>query len=786
MGPSIFSQLFLNPAFVTVGSLLAIVATPIIIHFINRLRYRKVRFAAMEFLMQSDKQNRQRVLLEQLLLLLLRILIVLALLALIARMIFSQAAFKSLGAAKAHHLVLLDDSGSMRQKWDETSAFKEGIKTIKSMVAEGTKRPDTRTFSLVLLSNPSQPLISNADINKVLVKELESKLSNLECSHRSLNLVKGLEIAGEILTNSKGAAKTLHVISDFRNDDWKNRSAIADSVAELDDAKISVNLIRSLPNEKGDVANLAITNLSGDTQSAKPGIAVEFRMRVFNYSKVVVKNVRADIFQDGKKMPGKTPPIPEIPPNSSVENKFYVTYQKAGNHTLKLALESDALNLDNQRFAAIHLKVKHEVLVIDGDKKDNTRRKNEMTSGMSIRFALNQIYSSVIKDVNFLRNQPLDHYQTIYMLNVAELRPDILDALTDYVKNGGGLVWFMGDQINSEYYNESLYKPSGKGLFPVPLQNKPKKILENVNPELEADIKSGDNPLLNEFTSISSLGKWFSMSAFLPVKKGWKRDETVRKDGVTTFAYTRNNVPLMFSHRLGDGKIITVLTSAGTMWTTLPSTNLNAAFMLILQRHVNRNEGADNSRIVGSTIDLSLDPSQYTEKIEILTPGEGVAPRSNRVDAKFVKGKKSKKPKEGEKPSSPKKPQLVLKFGSKSTDRPGIYTVRLSKTGNNDTYGEEEGFAFNVPNSESSLPIISNSKIIDRVGKEAKVTIQEFGSTDWIKEKDAGQEARRLLLILIVILFMAEQALAYRLSFHASGSSRANKSKLAGPARAAV
>ncbi|VAX38652.1 hypothetical protein MNBD_PLANCTO02-319 [hydrothermal vent metagenome] len=786
MGPSIFSQLFLNPAFVTVGSLVAIVATPVIIHFINRLRYRKVRFAAMEFLLQSDKQNRQRVLLEQLLLLLLRILIVLALLALIARMIFSQTTFKNLGGAKAHHLVLLDDSGSMRQKWNETSAFKEGIKTIKSMVTEGAKRPNTRTLSLVLLSNPNQPLVSNADINEVLIKELESKLNNLECSHRSLNLVKGLDIAGEILANSKGTSKTLHVISDFRSDDWKNRSAIADSVAELDDAKISVNLVRSLPYKEGDVANLAITNLSGDTQSAKPGIPVEFRMRVFNYSKVVVKNVRADIFQDGKKNPGKTPPIPEIPPNSSVESKFYVTYQEAGNHTLKLALESDALDLDNQRFVAINIKVKHEILIIDGDEKVFSRDKDVMTTGKSVNSSLFLIYSSVIKDVNYLRNQPLDHYQSIYMLNVAELSPDALDALTEYVKGGGGLVWFMGDQINSKYYNEHLYKPLGKGLFPVPLQNKPKQMPENANPELESDLKAGDHPILKDYKKIPGLGKAFSISTFLPVENKWERDDTVRKDGVTTFASTRTNAPLMFLHNLGDGKIITVLTSGGTMWTTLSSTYAYPLIMLNIQKYVNKNEDADNSRIVGSAIDLSLDPSQYTEKVEIVTPGKGASPRSNRLDARFIKGKAAEKPKEGEEPSPATKPQLVLNFGSKSTDRPGIYTVKLSKTGNNDTYGEEKMLAFNIPDSESSLPIISNSKIVDRVGKEVKVTIQEFGSTDWIKEKDAGQEARRLLLILIVILFLAEQALAYRLSFHASGSSRTNKSKLAGPARAAV
>ncbi len=58
---------FFNPTFVAGGALL--LASPIIIHLINRMRFRRVRFAAMEFLLASEQKNRRRVLLEQLLLL---------------------------------------------------------------------------------------------------------------------------------------------------------------------------------------------------------------------------------------------------------------------------------------------------------------------------------------------------------------------------------------------------------------------------------------------------------------------------------------------------------------------------------------------------------------------------------------------------------------------------------------------------------------------------------------------------------------------------------------------
>jgi hypothetical protein len=76
-------QLFLNPYTMVAGA--ALVSSPIIIHLINRLRYRRVRWAAMEFLLKSQKRNRRRLIIEQLILLLLRIALVLLVGLLLAR-----------------------------------------------------------------------------------------------------------------------------------------------------------------------------------------------------------------------------------------------------------------------------------------------------------------------------------------------------------------------------------------------------------------------------------------------------------------------------------------------------------------------------------------------------------------------------------------------------------------------------------------------------------------------------------------------------------------------------
>src|SRR5919204_5479317 len=100
-------DLFLNPAYMIAGA--ALISVPIIIHLINRMRFKRVRWAAMEFLLKSQKRNRRRLIIEQLILLLLRILLVLLAAFLVAR--FVGAAWgQSEGST---HLIILDNTPSM-------------------------------------------------------------------------------------------------------------------------------------------------------------------------------------------------------------------------------------------------------------------------------------------------------------------------------------------------------------------------------------------------------------------------------------------------------------------------------------------------------------------------------------------------------------------------------------------------------------------------------------------------------------------------------------------------
>src|SRR5271170_6477982 len=98
--------LFLNPGFLLIAA--ALVSVPIIIHLINRMRFKRIRWGAMEFLLKAMKRTRRRLIIEQLLLLALRCFLVFLVGLLVLR--FRGCSNESQVGKANLHLVLLDDT----------------------------------------------------------------------------------------------------------------------------------------------------------------------------------------------------------------------------------------------------------------------------------------------------------------------------------------------------------------------------------------------------------------------------------------------------------------------------------------------------------------------------------------------------------------------------------------------------------------------------------------------------------------------------------------------------
>lgn len=742
---------FFNPAFVAGG--MCLLASPILIHLINRVRYRRVRFAAMEFLLQSQQRNQRRLLIEQLLLLLLRILIVFGLVMLISRLILDPAQLSIFHGAQSHHVVLLDDSLSMRDRWEETNGFAQAVKVVNQLVAGGAQQPNTQKLTLIRLSQPDHPFFVERSVNEDFVTELSSKLDpqSFKCTHQALDLTTGLKAAKKLLAEEKAAIQHLHVISDFRDRDWRDQKAIASAVEELTGMGVTVNLVRAVPESH---PNLAVTSLTGDTQVAAVDVPVRMRVAVKNFGSQIASDVRLSIFDNNEKLPSSVV-FDKIEPQSEVAHDFEVRLTTPTTHKLRVDLDADSLPEDNSRSLAIDVPRQIPILIVDGNP---TGEDGSYVADAIAADPKATGYAATIENPEYIRRRPLDSYACIYMLNVPELPADSIDLLERYVAEGGGLAWFVGDAIRPAHYNDSLYR-NGAGLFPVPLDTAPRELIVDATSP-GADLVTTKHPLFRIFAGDdNALIKLVRIFEFFPTTKEWVRDDQQRKDRVQTIASLRSHDPLFLEHQFGKGRVITCLTTAQPDWNNWATDNSYVVVHLELVKYLARTDHNPDRRLVGEPISLSLDPVEFTESVEVFAPGEE-GDRTTRIQA-------SPEQQEGAEPAGDeakkRQPRLMALF--RDTDDPGIYTVRLMRQSQ---VSEDRLIAYNTSPAEGDLQLATTADLRKRLGNATDVSIQEFGRLDWVEGREAGSEIRQWLIYLLFTCLVLEQLLAYRLSYHPS------------------
>ena len=146
----------------TLGVGIGAVAIPVIIHLINRRRYKIVPWAAMKFLLAAQKQTRKRMRIEQLLLLFVRMMILgLVCLAMASVMPWAEDVwawcgfnkFGKIGAARehrVHHIFVFDASLSMNQKVGDQTAFEVARQMALKKIQDN---PSGDGYSVLLLKD---------------------------------------------------------------------------------------------------------------------------------------------------------------------------------------------------------------------------------------------------------------------------------------------------------------------------------------------------------------------------------------------------------------------------------------------------------------------------------------------------------------------------------------------------------------------------------------------------------------------------------------------------------
>ena len=211
---------FLNP-WMLLGGLA--IASPILIHLLNKRRFKIVEWAAMDFLFEADKKNRRRVQMENFILLALRCLALLLLALLLARPFLPSGVSQILQKNQRFERVLLiDDSLSQRVLNGTLPAMDVTTRAVRDLVTDLANSDDTEEYLTVMVtSHPDQPVLSNEPLNSSTVGTLVQTLDDLVCSDQVADYRASMDQLRQYVSgSSEGLNRVAYVFSDLRFRDW--------------------------------------------------------------------------------------------------------------------------------------------------------------------------------------------------------------------------------------------------------------------------------------------------------------------------------------------------------------------------------------------------------------------------------------------------------------------------------------------------------------------------------------------------------------------------------------
>lgn len=717
---------------------LAIVSVPVLIHLINMLRHRRVEWAAMEFLLLSQKKHRTWIILKQLLLLLLRMAAVAAVVFIVAQPLLYNQWGNLLGGATTHHIVLLDDSFSMSDRWGDTSAFNEAKKVIRRLGEQAAEQSERQAFTLIRFSRCGggrKPDLSKETVNKgAFLDQLNSVLNKIEVSETAAEPVEALRLIIDQTGEAEGERRVVYLLSDFRARQWKEPSELRNLLLELNASNTEVYLINCVDQAR---PNLAITELAPVEGIRAAGVSFFMKVTVHNYGRTAVRNVPVLLEEDGSARPAVT--FSEIPAGRSATEQFEVNFPTAGEHVITARLEPDPVAADNRRYCLLNLPAEVPVLLIDGspDQLDAKCIAWASAPGGSVRTGIRP----QIETPRFLSIKTLDEFRAVYVLNVDRLEKSAIAALERFLQSGGGVGFFVGDNTGSAFFNNQLYR-NGEGIFPVPLKAPAELPIDRVE-QAPCILPTGPE-VFQDFVDDSSLLARVLVQKYYAVADGWRPPP---ESTVQILARLRNGAPFAVRKTWGKearGRVVAILTTAAPVWNNWTS---EPSFVPVVHRMHQYLVGQppDTSRLVGTPLKVEFAGSEYLPTMWIFTPGDDSSPAAS-FDAQAG-------------PAGAKEGVFA------DTDKAGVYQVRLTKAASGDP--ELRRFVYNVDPAEGDLTTVSRQELAQRL-EGVKYQYEQASVFHYAVAAMAGYNLGEKLLYILVVLLMIEQVLAYACSYHPS------------------
>jgi hypothetical protein len=707
------------------GSLL--VAGPIIIHLLNRRRFKQLDWAAMEFLLEASRRSRRRVRLEDLLLLLLRCAAVALIALLVARPYWTpQPGSAWSDGVRYQRVVLLDDSMSMEAADDGHTLLDDAKDAVGQLVRNLASRGSADAFTLLVTSRAGDPVLAVDGLSHDNMTEVLESVDQISPSRRSVRLADSFAALQRTLDQrSSQLNRLVYVVTDLRRRDWATSLSHADLADEEQkatahgDREGAVTALRRLADEAAgcflvdlgddETGNVVLAEIVPKDRVLAAGVPSQFDVVLRNVGQKSVGDVEVKLVAQGS-LP-LTDRIDSLPAGGTAAVQFsYALPVPPEDETqavppvpFRAELQvvdgriDDRVEADNVRYFAARVVRGVRTLVVDGDPSTTSWR----SESYYLKHALSPpgetlagIDVHVVGPSEF-ETVALDDYQVVFLCNVENISPPRCASLEQWVQQGGGLVIAPGDQLyDPENFNRQLFR-DGQGLAPVALEQLGGSESEAdwvhlrlaaTNHEVFRMYEGENNPLLG----LVRVFRWWT-TGFPPDPAAARAVEVVAR-----FTDERQS-PAIIEHLHGAGRVMMIATPLDKDWSNWPQEPAGSVFVAVMQdlvRYVARAIVREGEISLGAPLRHQLDLTRYRRAVRIQTPGgqsEALQPVPTSSD----------ETKSGEVAAD-----AVWQVEFDRVEQPGFYGVQLERI---DGQPETALFAANVDVGEGDLTRIDQS-----------------------------------------------------------------------------
>ena len=593
------------------------VSVPVLIHLWSRNQKFETPWAAMELLKKAMIARSRKIQVEDYILMALRALALLLIAVALLRPIFNAGGPGAIGGRDVGVVIAIDASYSMNH--GEPARFEKAIGQAREIL--GTLQ-EGDPVSILLMSDQPQVLFRRTAYDATAFNNALDELA--KASPRALNIEQNLTLIDELVGELKTATRECYLVTDAQASDWQTLSDQARSSLEAigDDARLVIT-----PVPSAGIENLAITGLAYTAGSLQRGGSARFTADVRNTGALRVETASLEFSVEGTlKARQDLPPI-EAGETRSVS--FYTSFDDPGDIALSARLSKDDMADDNQRFMIAKISPTIRVLCIDGDMLSSTRQ--EPIGGFYLVRALRLRHAggedAPVKvthiDPSDLFREKLTEYDLVVLVDVPNISEDLGKRLSQFTESGGGLMVFLGDQVDAEQYNANLIGEAGP-VLPATL-TQPVQHDDPTRGWAIETVKSR-HPLAQVVAGLRNdvvaSARFHSAVRVLPLP------------GSETILGLEGGLPLLLTHQDPlNGRVMLFTSSADRSWNNLP---MHPLFTILLQQSATMlsSDTMPGEDLVGRPSAMMLPGRMVGDDVAVLDPSGQERP----VKASLVDG----------------------------------------------------------------------------------------------------------------------------------------------------